>query len=766
MFKWLNNISGKLHNNWLVKEGGLILLLITSYVSLLTGQIPVGTWRDHLSWNTAEAVTIAGDKVYCSNGVGICIYDIQSRNLDKLTKVNGLNDAGITALRYAASTNIVIVGYTNGNLDIVAGNDVYNIPDIKRSSIYTNKQINHIYESGKYAYLSCSFGIVVVDIQLRQIRDTYIIGDGGVPVEVFALTEYNGYFYASTAQGLKYADNQSRLLTDFSVWKKVNNIPSASTGFTQVVSSDKFLYVCDMDDHIFLYDGVTWNPLMLPFAVEKIHRLSIAGGSLLVSTSGAVFIYNAGTSLWQNTIKSYNDTPVVAYDATLDVGGACWIADNKQGLVQWKSASAMSYHLPNGPASNHAGALRFKADRLLVASGGKDADNKPLNRKGEIHTLYANQWNSISLQGAYDFTDVDISMGQPGIYYVSSWGEGMYIFENGILKTRYTQNNSTLTADHSGSVYCGGVFIDTDNKLWVSNDTHASLLSSGQWKALPWQTLSNMGRFTEDTYQHIWTPLYNNGLWVFDKSVSEQGQSGGTIRFYPYNYTGTLPISQSNQIVTAPDGIVWVGTTQGPVYYSSSTTATILEGNNTKGFHPIRTEYALLGSENILSVAVDGAYRKWFGTATGGVFLIDEDNAGEVKHFTVDNSPLFSNKVHDIAINDKTGEVFFATEYGIVAYRGDAVSSGDDFGKVYVFPNPVRPEFQGEITITGLIKDADVKITDTAGNLVYQTRTLGGQAVWNGRNQQGRRVATGVYLVFCTNDDGSKTHITKLLFIH
>ena len=731
----------------------------------VASQIPVGAWRDHLSWNTAEAVAIAGSKVYCSNGAGVCIYDVPSRNLDKLTKINGLNDAGITAMQYAAAVDAVVVGYANGNLDIIAGNSIYNIPYVKMSSLYANKRINHIYISGKYACLSCSFGIVMVDLQLRQVRDTWIIGDEGNPVEVFSVTECNGYFYAATAQGLKKSDS----LTDFSVWEKVD-VPASVSTVKQVVSAGQSLYVCDMDHQVSVYGGNLWKTLILPQTVEKIHRLSISGNSLLVSASNAVLIYNAATGLLQKSVSSYGQTSVVAYDATLDSNGSCWIADNRQGLVHWTPTDVISFHLLNGPASNHAAALRFKADRLLVASGGRSDDGFPLNRRGEIHTFYANQWNSISPQDAYDFTDVDIFENQPSTYYVTSWGKGLYVFENGVQKARYTQNNSALVADYSGNVLCGGLLIDADQKLWVSNDKQAGLYSSGQWKALPWQTTAGMGRFTGDSYGQIWTTQGYNGLLVFGKKASEQGQNGASISFKPNNYNGS-PINLSNRIANTPNGTIWVATTQGPVYYSNP--SVILTGEGTAGIHPNRTGtdepdrlYALLGSENILSVAIDGAYRKWFGTETAGVFLIGEDHVQEVKHFTTENSPLLSNKVHDIAINDRTGEVFFATEYGIVAYRGDAVSSGEDFGKVYTFPNPVRPDYQGEITITGLIKDADVKITDVAGNLVYQTRTLGGQAVWNGRNRQGRRVATGVYLVFCTNDDGSKTHVTKIMFVH
>ena len=748
----------------------MFLLFFAIRVSTVFSQIPVGTWRDHLSWNTAEAVAVAGKKVYCSNGVGICIYDIQSRQLDKLTKINGLNDAGVTAIQYAADMEVVVAGYANGNLDIIAaGNKVYNISEIKRDEKYLNKRINHIFVWGKQAYLSCPFGIVAVDLQLRQIHDTYIIGDQKIPVEVFSMTEYNGFFYAATAQGLKKANTQNRELANFEHWEKMSDAPGNT--LIHAVATERYLYVCDTNNRILVFDGTAWKLLRADMD-ETFHRLTISGNSLLVSSSNGVFIYNVTTNQLQKSIQSYNHTPVVAHDAILDSDGSCWIADSRQGLLQWRSSGDISVYLLSGPTSNHAAALRFKANRLLVVSGGKDKNGLPLNRQGEIHTFYANQWSSISPQDAYDFTDVDIVENQPTTYYVTSWGGGVYVFENDVLKTRYTENNSSLVADsgYSGNILCGGLMIDAENKLWVSNGRQASLFNSGkQWKRLPWQATSNMGRFTEDNYGQIWTTQGNNGLLVFSKMRSEQGQSSAYNEFYPYG-SQTSRIRMSNQIANAPDGVIWVGTTHGPVYYKDP--SAILDNKGTQGAYPIRIGndepshlYALLGSENILSIAIDGAYRKWFGTETAGVFLIDEDNVSDVKHFTVDNSPLFSNKVHDIAINDRTGEIFFATEYGIVAYRGDAVSSGNDFGFVYAFPNPVRPEYQGEITITGLIKDADVKITDIAGNLVYQTRTLGGQAVWNGCNQQGRRVATGVYLVFCTNDDGSKTNVTKIMFI-
>jgi hypothetical protein len=176
--------------------------------------------------------------------------------------------------------------------------------------------------------------------------------------------------------------------------------------------------------------------------------------------------------------------------------------------------------------------------------------------------------------------------------------------------------------------------------------------------------------------------------------------------------------------------------------------------------------YPLLENEKITCMVVDGSNRKWIGTEKGGVFLISADGSQQIQNFNIDNSPLLSNTIFSIAINSESGEVFIATDEGLVSYRGDATDGTDVYGKVYAFPNPVRPNYTGPIAIKGLLRDADVKITDIAGRIVYQTKANGGTAVWNGNDFNGERARTGVYLVFSTNSDGTQTNVTKIMLVN
>jgi ligand-binding sensor domain-containing protein len=173
----------------------------------------------------------------------------------------------------------------------------------------------------------------------------------------------------------------------------------------------------------------------------------------------------------------------------------------------------------------------------------------------------------------------------------------------------------------------------------------------------------------------------------------------------------------------------------------------------------------MLGTETITAISVDGANRKWLGTSGSGAYLLSADGTQLLKNYSSSNSPLFSDSITSIAINQLSGDVWFGTSEGTISIRETATSGKDSFNKVYSFPNPVREDFSGNVTITGLVRDTEVKITDISGNLVYETTSEGGQASWDLSTYNGRRVRSGVYLVFCAAGDGSESCITRILVI-
>ncbi len=305
----------------------------------------------------------------------------------------------------------------------------------------------------------------------------------------------------------------------------------------------------------------------------------------------------------------------------------------------------------------------------------------------------------------------------------------------------------------------------TENPVYV-------IRSDGEWENLEFSNDifgidTRLTGILATSFGQVWLLVKNDGIFVFRENRN------GTLseRFFAVKNQDSELIERVFSIAEDLDGNIWVGTNKGPVVYYNP--VSIFEEQTVLGYQiqiPRNdgTNYAdlLLENEIINTIAIDGANRKWLGTESSGVFLMSEDGKEEIHNFNQDNSPLFSNKTVSIAVNNENGEVFFGTDKGVLSFMGQATEGNEDFTDVYVYPNPVREDYEGDITITGLVTDANVKITDVSGNIVYETTALGGQAIWDGKNFSGKRVQTGVYLVFCTNEDGSKTHVTKLLFIH
>jgi Two component regulator propeller len=305
---------------------------------------------------------------------------------------------------------------------------------------------------------------------------------------------------------------------------------------------------------------------------------------------------------------------------------------------------------------------------------------------------------------------------------------------------------------------------DAQGKYWIADYRNGLLSNSeGNYKSYSPNSLDTLYQTRRDS---VITDLDGN-RW------SRGGGFGGIVVRNTKNQTvyisanvgsGNLPSNNVKTLALDRDGQIWVGTDRGVVVFDNP--SAVFSGRNFDAYTPVFERRRLLGNETVTSIAIDGGNRKWMGTRNG-IFLFNTDGTELVINFTEKNSPLPSNEISYITAEPNTGEVYIRTTKGMVSYRGTATESGlkQDENAVKIFPNPVRPDFEGTIGIEGLVENAFVKITDVAGNLVYETRANGGTAVWNGRTLQGNRVETGVYLIFSANAKGEETCVSRLAVV-
>jgi hypothetical protein len=340
----------------------------------------------------------------------------------------------------------------------------------------------------------------------------------------------------------------------------------------------------------------------------------------------------------------------------------------------------------------------------------------------------------------------------------------------------YTTENSELQEwEAAGSIATVGTGFDSKGGLWVlcsgaekllaqkkNDDSWASYSLGGSASSV------DCSKLFVDSYDQKWvifrhTNSNPNYIAVYDETMPP---NEGTRLLRGETGNGNIPGTQVFGIAQDLDGEVWIGTDEGiAIFYSPST---ILTSSDYDAVRPLvnfdgYVQY-LLETEVVTAIAVDGDNRKWIGTDRSGVFLLSPDGTEQIYHFTEENSPLFSNQVIDIVIN-ADGEVFIGTANGIIAYKGTASAPSESYSDVYAYPNPVKDGYDGWIAVKGLMQDSDIKITDINGTLIYSTRSEGGQAVWNGKNFDGKKARPGVYLVFASISDGSETVVTKILII-
>lgn len=745
----------------------------------------LGTWKSFMPYGNSVAMCDAGEKVYCAGPQSIFSYEKSTGTIQVFDKSTGLNDISIKTINYDAITDVLVIAYSNSNLDLIFnGTDIYNIPDIKNKTTGGTVSIYGIsFYSGK-AYISTDMGISVVDLTRKEISNTYIIGSAGVQIKVFSTSIDGTNIYAATNEGVKYAPLNSTNLQDFNSWilfDSSQNIPSKKAVYVASLNGKVYAVISGgASDTLYEYNGISWTTKWYQ-TKNTFTGMNLANGNLYFSiynddntTAGKLGKIDAGGN-WQVQDAQGQLRPVGWFES----GSFSWEADAWWGLFKTNQSNNESI-VPDGPYSSSVFAINVNDGVVTVAPGGVDDSWVTVGNDQGFFIYKGDKWQTknwysdAAVNGFYDILTVT-SIPSIGKTYLGS-------FFSGIIEYDYVANSCrAITKDNSileGAVgdtqrtRISAVTTDKHSNLWISNGGALKPIKivtpQGAWKeySLPYFYIL-MKKMVVDQNDQLWAPMKggSNGLLVWSYNGTLDDESDDKVRLLNVGAgSGGLPDAVVWSVAEDKDGNMWVGTNAGiGVFYCPGSVLTTY-GCDADQIKVERDGYVgyLFGTESVRAIAVDAANRKWIGTTTG-LWLVSADGKTELLHFTADNSPLPANQITDIAINDATGEVYIGTTAGLVVYQGDAMGECKDCDGALVYPNPVKPDYDGPIAIKGLAENAYVKITDITGTLIYQGKANGTQMIWNGKGYSGTRAKSGVYLVFSSTDLGKEKGVAKIL---
>jgi hypothetical protein len=708
----------------------LFILLAFLGKAIRAQNVGIGQWEAHLSYSSAISVAEGLGKVYCVSTSGVFVLNKADNSTERLSKVNGLSDVEATSVSFNSYNNKFIIVYNNSNLDIIQNNSIINIADIKRKSIIGNKSINSVYFINQYAYLACGFGVVVLDMDRLEIKDTYYIGPNGNAINVNDVTADGTYIYAATNTGIYRALQNNPNLANFNAWSKMTGIPN---GIYNVIAefggkiytnlSKRLMNNSYNKDTIYVYDNTSWNYFFQPFGYQ-IYSLKKFGNRLVEVEENRVWVYDASVNV-SNMIDTYLGNPAQPKYAVVDNADNVWIADVWRGLIKGEGPNFF-YYYPNGPASASVSDIKVADGNVWVAPGAVNSGWSNLYNTDGISSYINGNWSVtrgnypsiVNTDTVYDIIALAINPLNKNILYAASFSKGLLEIVNGTPSKLYAETNSSLQKLNIPNYYScriSGVTFDNANNLWVTNSGVPLSVSvkktNGSWQALDFSPIiganPNLGQILVDKNDQKWVVITRGGgLMVYKGVTTAAPNSSNTKKLTTAVGNGALPSVGVYCLAEDEDGEIWVGTDKGiTVFY---TPENVFSGQNFDAQQILLEQdghvQILLETEIVQSIAVDAANRKWIATANSGVYLMSPDGTKQIAHFDENNSPLFSNDVKTVAVNHQTGEVFFGTSKGILSYRGTATEGFEDFTDVYAFPNPVKHEYDGPIAIKGLIK--------------------------------------------------------------
>lgn len=784
----------------------LLLFLFLAFPTW--AQIPIGSWRSHLPYQNTIGMARQESELWVAAFSGIFVLDTENNNIRVLNKVNGLSDIGISAFAKHPDQNVFMLGYDNGNIDLIQNGTIFNLQDIRNANITGSKRINSIKFSGSFAYLACDFGVVVYNYKKREVRESnLVLGNAGTRIRVRDCAKLQDTLYALTAEGLK-AISVRQPIANTLAWKTysplLTGLPQDPTVYNTIDSLENRLIISTTAGLHEKQNGTFPRTIVIGGEIRRVRKF---GNQFQVCTNDNIISVRETLDSILSTIDSEYYKKLSAPSDVLVDGNQTWATDLNNGLLRMNGTDTVQI-LPEGPRFTTAFSLATYQNKMVLMAGGyvyPGAINASFLSSG--YAVFSdNQWKTYRPL-AYDgpqIRDFVKAFQHPidGKLYLSTFGRGIVVGEgesgysilndsttNGGICNAYIPNDCIWNFPQDKNVAKDGVRVadacaDAFGNLWVAN-VEASNGGLRKWTAAT-QTWSSFtlpfdnGKFPlgvmADQINNIWVRMApgrsngNAGIWVVNQDGTKK------LALNSIATQGALPSNDVYDIAEDKSGYIWIGTSKGLAVFYNPFNAFFTGGiTAATPIFPPEAGRPVLENDVVTAIEIDGANRKWIGTKDNGVWVFNADISEVVHHFTTASSPLISNTIYDLKINPGTGEVFIATDKGLVSFQGDATENitatgkpnGEecDESKLLAFPNPVKKNFSGTIAIRGVANDSEVKIITASGKLVYKTIAKGGMATWNGKTYEGDEAHPGIYLILAATEDGKANCVTKLAIL-
>ncbi len=751
----------------------------------------LGSWRYYLPANSVMSVAVDDDAtVYCGTRRSYLFsFDNRDRSIDNYYKEDGLAQAEVERLAWNNDYQLLVIAYQNADIDLWFEDEQVYLPSIRQASFQGSKTIQHISFRENLMYISCAFGIVVYDLDKLEVKDTYFLGEDSSPLSINASVIFDDKIFAAHDNGLLTADSNNPNLANVANWSEASTFGAPETSCNHLFSIDNSCYAA-FGNELYAYTVYGWNLIYQASDNYIIDYIASNGNELAlvekeVNEAGATidkaqiaFLTMDGD--FQEILNTGDIRRPVELKA--DASGNYWLADEWNALLKISDREAKEWIRPNGPKSSNAHGMTFQDNTLWVAAGGVGPNgNIYLGRQAAMYKYETGKWNSYDqyneplLEGIIDILDIAPDP-VSGSTWVSSYRNGLLEFSDGHFIQKFDKENSSLQAAFGDpeSSRVRGIALDNKQNLWMCNHTSPEPIvvktSDGIWRSFGGNLATNdLHDVLIDLQGNKWFATITDGIVVYNSGEDLLSTSDDQYVQYTKNNT-ELENDRINAMAIDREGQIWIGTKEG-VYVVYCPYATFDGGcppSRPTIENPETGELGyVLWFDFVRCIAIDAANRKWIGT-TSGLWVFDADVREAVHNFTTDNSPLPDNDILSLTMNHETGEVFIGTAKGIVSYQNEAIEGGftQNEDAVLVYPNPVRPGYEGDIAIKGLVENAIVKITDISGSLVHETQALGGQAIWNGYLLNGRRAASGVYFIYSTDDLGQEKYAGKFVIVN